>query len=250
MDDKYHKLLLTDQEVYFSSPEKFNDPYDCGLPFKQHPENSDPIKIKAKVEDTAPNYFPYLSGFALEEACAKQVLLIQQNPESWFEMTWGYKPEELNKRFGVLSLTPHFNKYLMWSHYAQSHKGFCVEFDTRLLVESVAGHFQKVEYADDIPYFSIMDKLEDQLMTKLLYTKSKDWRYEDEYRMNRINRPNTSFNFNHRALTSIYFGCKMPYEQQIEIINLVEGLYPWASLYKMELSKTTFNLELGVIKLF
>lgn len=156
-DDNFHKRIITNQELSFSSPSKFNDPYDCGLPYKQHSDNKDPIKIKFKVEKTAPRRFPKLKGKELEEQCAKQVLLIQQNPESWFEMNWSCRPEDLNKIFGVLSLTPHADNYLMWSHYAKSHKGFCVEFDTRLLIESIAGHFQKVMYKKDIPYFSLMD---------------------------------------------------------------------------------------------
>ncbi len=249
-EDDFHKSVITNQELYFSSPQKFNDPYDCSLPFKQDPENSDPIKIKMKVEETASREFPHLSGKELEEKCAKQVFLIQQNPESWFEMNWGYTPSELHKTFGVLTFTPHPFNYLMWSHYAQSHKGFCVEFDTRLLVESVAGHFQKVKYRIDIPYFSISDKLEDELITKLLYTKSKDWCYEDEYRMTRIHSANVSVQFNPKALIAIYFGCKMPGEQQAEIIDLVKPIYPWALFYKMELSKENFELIRGDLTLF
>lgn len=251
-NDDYHKMLLTNNELYFSSPAKFNDPYDCGLPFKQHPENSDAAIIKLQMEETAPRRFPNLANdkIALEEHCAKQVLLIQQNPTSWFEMNWGYTPEELHKRFGVLSLTPYYNKYLMWSHYADSHKGFCVEFNTRLVVESVAGHFQKVEYSENIPYFSIRDSLEDELMTKLIYTKSKLWDYEDEYRLTRIHHSNTVMNFKPESLIGIYLGCKMPVEYQMEIIAIAQKRFPWAKIYQMQLSKENFELSTGEIKLF
>ena len=244
-EDPFHKKVITDQELYFSSPDKFNDPYHCGLPFKQHADNSDPIKIKYMVEKTAPRHFPHLFGRELEEQCAKQVLLIQQNPESWFEMNWGYRPQDLHKTFGVLSLTPHPENYLMWSHYAKSHNGFCVEFDTRLLVESIAGHFQKVVYSKDIPYFSIMDNLEDELITKLLYTKSDVWSYEDEYRLTKIHKPNSAFQFDPQALTGVYFGCKMSVEHQIEIIDIVQQTYPWVKLYNMNLGKETFGLTIG-----
>jgi hypothetical protein len=248
-DNEFHKLVITNKELYFSSPEKFNDPYDCGLPFKQHPENFDPAIIKFKVEQTAPNIFPGISGAELEEKCAKQVLLIQQNPESWFEMNWGCTPDDLNKLFGVLSLTPHATNYLMWSHYAQSHKGFCVEFNTRLLVESILGHYQKVIYSNDIPYFSIMDLLDEGLMTKLLYTKSRDWEYEDEYRITRLKHVNVSVQFDPEALIGIYFGYKMSPEQQVEIIDKARPLYPNVKFYQMQLSHERFELEIGQIKL-
>ena len=166
--DDFHKRAITDNELFFSSPKKFNDPYDCGLPFRQHPNNSDPVVIKFMVERTALNKFPELKydKKALEEKCARQLFLIQQNPESWFEMNWGLKPENLNEIFGVLSLTPHTNNYLMWSHYSNSHKGFCIEFDTRKLVESIGGHFQQVQYEKEIPFISITDTLENELLPK------------------------------------------------------------------------------------
>ena len=249
-DDPYHKLVITNKELYFSSPSKFNDPYDCALPFKQHPDNTDPVKIKFKVEQTAPRFFPGIYGKELEEKCAKQVLLIMQDPENWFEENWGYFPDELNKRFGVLSLTPHAKNYLMWSHYAESHQGFCVEFDTRLLVESIAGHYQKVVYDSNIPYFSIIELLEEGLITKLLYTKSQDWSYEDEYRITRIKGPNVSVQFNPAALIGIYFGYKMTAEKQVEIIEIARSLYLGVKFYKMQLSKEKFELEIGELNLF
>ena len=250
--DGFHKRLITHNELFFSSPKRFNDPYDCGLPFRQHINNSDPVVIKYMVEKSALNKFPDLKNDknAFEEKCAKQLFLIQQNPESWFEMNWGLKPENLNEIFGVLSLTPHSNNYLMWSHYSDSHKGFCVEFDTRKLVESIAGHFQQVRYENEIPFISITDTLENELLAKLIYTKSSIWKYEDEYRLSRIHKSDFAVSFDPESLISIHFGYNMNYEEQIEIIELVKVKYPKAKFYKMELDKETFKLNPGEIKIF
>ena len=246
-----HKKILTKNEMYFSSPGRFNDPYDCGLPFKQHPENIDPVIIKQVVEASAPGMFPHISHDKklLEEKCAQQVILIQQNPESWFETNWRCRPEDLHKTFGVLSLTPHPDNYLMWSHYSSSHTGFCVEFDTRKLVESVAGHYQEVNYAESIPFFSIKDIMDDELITKLLYTKAKIWGYEDEYRISRINKPDTPIKFDPAALTAVYFGCKTSYEDIAAIIKITTPLYPNAEFRKFELDKHSFKLTPGDISL-
>ncbi len=90
-ENAFHKTVLTDNELFFSSPKRFNDPYDCGLPFRQHTDNSDPAIIKEMVEASVKIHFPNLvkNKMAFEEKCAKQVLLIQQNAETWFEMNWG-----------------------------------------------------------------------------------------------------------------------------------------------------------------
>jgi Protein of unknown function (DUF2971) len=250
-NDDFHKRVITHNELFFSSPKRFNDPYDCGLPFRQHPNNSDPIVIKLMVERSALNKFPKLENDkeAFEEKCAKQLFLILQNPESWFEMNWGLKPENLNEIFGVLSLTPDINNYLMWSHYSDSHKGFCIEFDTRKLVESIAGHFQQVHYEKEIPFISITDTLENELLTKLIYTKSSIWEYENEFRLSRIHKSDFAVAFDPESVASIHFGYSMKYEDQIEIIELVKVKYPKAKFYKMELDKETFKLNSGEIKI-
>jgi hypothetical protein len=101
-------------------------------------------------------------------------------------MTWECKTADLRKLFGILSLTPHIDNYLMWSHYGDSHTGFCVEFDTCMLVESIAGHFQQVDYTDEIPVICIDDTPEGNLLEKLIYIESKMWGYKDENRLSGI----------------------------------------------------------------
>lgn len=244
-----HKKVLTESELFFSSPKNFNDPYDCGLPFRQHADNSDPVIIAQALEKSVPGLFPHLNAKELEEKCVQQLSLIMQNPESWFEMNWGYKPEDLSQLFGVLSLTPHPANYLMWSHYSNSHTGFCVEFDTRKLFESLKGEFQMVRYSDEIPILSINDTLENKLLDILIYTKSKIWEYEDEYRLTLINGPNKTLKFDPHALTAIYFGCKTQFEDMYEIIDIVSKKYPHANFKKLELHKEEFKLTEGNLTL-
>ena len=249
--NKFHRRAITHNELYFSNPKRFNDPYDCGLPFKQNPHNYDPLVIKSVLERSALNNFPELKNDqnALDEKCAKQLFLILQDPKSWFEMNWGLSPENLSEIFGVLSLTPHTNNYLMWSHYSDSHSGFCIEFDTRKLVESIAGHFQQVNYENEIPYISITDALEDELIVKLIYTKSIIWQYENEYRLSRIHKADFTVEFDPKAIVAIYFGCKMKYDNQLEIINLAKEKYANTKFYKMELDNKMFNLIANEIKI-
>jgi hypothetical protein len=70
---------------------------------------------------------------------------------------------------------------LMWAHYAQKHQGICLEFD--------AGHQQvglayPVRYQDNFPLIE-MDALGDprRLINEMLLTKSREWAYEEEYRL-------------------------------------------------------------------
>ena len=72
-EDEYHKRVLTDNELFYSRRKRFNDPYDCGLPFRQHPENLDPAVIKYMVEKTLLQQLPHLSRQSeqFQETCAE-----------------------------------------------------------------------------------------------------------------------------------------------------------------------------------
>ena len=78
------------------------------------------------------------------------------------------------------------NNILMWSHYAQSHKGVVVEFSPSYK-PFTEGVLKKVDYDSKRFDFSINDyscNLDmEKLVVSLLTTKGVDWKYEDEYRL-------------------------------------------------------------------
>lgn len=81
----------------------------------------------------------------------------------------------------ICCLSKRFDNILMWSHYANSHRGFCVEYSTD------SNKFR--EYIYPVCY---LDKLYDATHLLLgigafkkpnLLCKSKEWEYEDEWRL-------------------------------------------------------------------
>src|SRR5262249_39812283 len=89
----------------------------------------------------------------------------------------------------LCSLAGNCTNILLWSHYADSHRGLCIEFDTSVEHFGVA---YKVKYERDYPVLDLHSGLE---LAALLY-KSDVWQYEEEYRMishaQRGDTPNTS----------------------------------------------------------
>jgi len=90
--------------------------------------------------------------------------------------------KEVNDKTGFISFSRNWIDPLMWSHYADRHKGICLGFvipradalavlynDERLLAE--------LDASDEDP-----TKLSADLQDLLLYTKAKCWAYEDEVR--------------------------------------------------------------------
>ncbi|WP_293960213.1 DUF2971 domain-containing protein [Sneathiella sp.] len=71
---------------------------------------------------------------------------------------------------------------LLWSHYAESHRGMCLGFD---VIDD--GTFSKVRYLSrrenlkDFGYTS-MNEFTETDMKKLLFSKFNVWSYESEYR--------------------------------------------------------------------
>lgn len=243
--NKYHQAILKNCELYMSSPIQFNDPYDCGLPFYQDPTDWDAARIKSKVEQTALRVFQHLRDDPkrLEEECARQVMLILQNPKEWFQTNYGYRSEDLSQMFGIVSLTPHPNNFLMWSHYADSHSGFCIGFDTQKLVKHNFGQFGAVKYSEQIPMISILDN-DLGLMSKLIYTKSIIWKYEDEYRITGVLKPNRTVDFNPDAISRIYFGNRMEHRVKMEIIEFVKSAdhLKHIAIHEMNLGQKCFEL--------
>jgi len=78
---------------------------------------------------------------------------------------------------GYLSLSATKKSTLMWSHYAENHEGFAIGFKKEH--EYFDYGLVKVEYKDERPFLNPIQLRQD---ASLFYTKSTDWKYEEEYR--------------------------------------------------------------------
>jgi hypothetical protein len=98
---------------------------------------------------------------------------------------------------------------LMWSHYADGFKGFCVEYKLTQLIESLSEydvHVAEVTYSYERPQINMIEFLRDfgnfdnnpkeHSLTKFLATKNVHWKYENELRFisRRICRASVPYN--------------------------------------------------------
>lgn len=100
-----------------------------------------------------------------------------------------------------------WNNQLMWSHYANSYSGICIEYDFSKITEFI-GFIYPVEYKTQRPNISLKElglngidiatqtisKQSEPNMAKILsylLVKNKCWEYEDEWRIINIGEPNT-----------------------------------------------------------
>lgn len=93
----------------------------------------------------------------------------------------------------VACLTTYNDNTLMWSHYADKHRGICIEYDISKLLKPVNNIIIKKVYygkkmlandrfTDIIGGINIDNRYINSII-ELFSTKSKEWKYEDEYRI-------------------------------------------------------------------
>ncbi|QYK13918.1 DUF2971 domain-containing protein [Shewanella rhizosphaerae] len=105
--------------------------------------------------------------------------------KDFFEQAEQFSTDGNFNEVGVISFTENYNNLLMWSHYANEHKGIVIEFDYEKLNYyfnyklSSSNTIERVLYNRE--RFS---PLQNEICVKdLLLTKSDDWIYEKEHRI-------------------------------------------------------------------
>lgn len=158
--------------------------------------------------------------------------------------------------FAVLSLSKVFDNKLMWSHYAGSGKGFAIGFDTDsdFFSEDVKVDNSRiiksgyVDYTSTRPSIS-MSELE---IPNLLFNKSHDWSYEQEYRFVKAIEPDKTepvdfypiklYGYPVDSVKEVYLGAGATPQFVEEVLcALDEGGFD-AKVFKMRVSKTEFRL--------
>jgi hypothetical protein len=138
----------------------------------------------------------------------------------------------VNENLGVLCLTEKPDNLLMWAHYADHHRGVVIEFDgnhaffnRRVGAQDEFRHFRKVVYTEDRPTVF----LNDSNAVDFFYFKSKEWDYEQEWRLivplndcsdridNGTGLPICLFAVPPACITAVAVGVRMPEFRRLEL---------------------------------
>lgn len=150
--------------------------------------------------------------------------------------------QEKFAKIGVCCFSRNNDNLLMWSHYADSHQGICLEFDTEH--EPFSKAFD-VEYQSEIPDVNsdLLFEEEDnaESIKKLLSFKSIDWKHEEEMRIFH-QESNKSYFYPIRSLKAIYFGLKTNSSDIEMICSLFKSKNPDVKFYRMKKLDKTFGI--------
>ncbi len=146
------------------------------------------------------------------------------------QISSGLAPE-INRRYRVYCLGPSVGNLLMWAHYADSHRGVCLECD---LANDVLCATLKCEYFDRFPLTKLHENSDAASLSALL-SKSSAWTYEQEYRLVAQERgeavqgadtlltDNSFLQLPQGALRSVIVGCQ---SEQDKIRALIQAVAP------------------------
>jgi hypothetical protein len=163
--------------------------------------------------------------------------------------------------FGILSLTDKYDDIVMWSHYADMHKGMCIKFNTEKLIHS--GLFETgciVFYQDKFPTLDLLNLVSDdvdiniKLLILLFFNKHISWKYENEYRLIKIfgyHIDNEEFKkqrkvkFRSDTIEEVILGSNFPKEK----LNEVKSICKEKGILLSQMINVPFQFKLNKIEI-
>jgi hypothetical protein len=123
------------------------------------------------------------------------------------------------------------NDFLMWSHYANSHKGCCFEF-------TLTNQYNKGWTTKGIIYGVQMPAPKDDSdnsIYDILSHKTLDWKNENEVRAIKIYEEGKEGNshFYHIKLRAVYFGLSADSKNTDILVRIINALNPNISIYQI-----------------
>ncbi|MEE4075186.1 DUF2971 domain-containing protein [Pseudomonas viridiflava] len=204
-----HSLLsLVEGTVWMASPDSFNDPFDCAINLDQN-----------KLSESVAHALDLVSKARNAPVDESLSAVRPEDETAYAELRASLKAQI--QAIGVLCLSETPCEILMWSHYAQNHKGFCIEYsvDESSLLRAMA---QPVRYTDAYPSLSVKNlpgDAEQNFLDVCLYTKAKQWSYEKEWRV--ISPVGGKLYRAPAPVSAVIFGARMPETEKRDIYELL-----------------------------
>ena len=273
-------LIFTNREVWLPRSSDLNDPCECSMHELAQDWMLDKVREMKQAQMEGSLLFggrknrpffkeikatlPSIPDFdqkyeAFREIYKKHFVIQLSRPDQLFSKL----DRQLNS-IGVFSLSANPDHPLMWSHYAEEHRGICLGFELRdLTLSTDPQHFLEVKYSDEIPrideegfiqeiVFPVREdgkpqaessiSLKDTAVRAAISTKSTCWEYESEWRYVEP-EGNRTYPFP-GPLVEIIFGLRCTPEMRAHYTNLARThLVGDVRLYEIRRIKNSFLFE-------
>ncbi len=247
--------VLTNKMIRFTQPTIFNDPFETELNIKRFASEEYTRKVYDELLEkklsSVPKEFRQYVRKIMEKDESRECLnkkmgdLLPQSKE--------VIKDTIAKNVGILSLTEEKNNLLMWSHYAFSHTGFVIGFDSqneflnfRRSEQDEFGYLKKVQYKQNRPSLNFAEMNSEDVF----FTKSIHWAYEKEWRILQIldnadykDDPIYLFKFQTAAVKEIILGDKIADSEKNNILKIINANYDYVTIYQSKIDESEYKLN-------
>jgi hypothetical protein len=233
--NKHTLNMILSNEAHFSLPKDFNDPFDC---------NIIPELIYTEQEVEA-----FISSQRLRpgaEAFQKELQDLQSDPTGTLDKHFRDSVNNVRKGVRIFCLSEANDNVMMYSHYADSHRGLCIEFQVQN--DPFFELLNCVSYPEKIPQVHPFDgdkfRTQAEIVDFEIRTKSISWSYEKEWRIIKQEPDPSFYNFGPNVLTALIFGFQTPQEDRFLVEDIVRDRKPSIQLKEAVKIEKSFNLEI------
>lgn len=210
----YVEASIRNNEIYFAAPSDLNDPYDCQLALDITGTDQEwiaHVRTSLKMQNDRRK-----KKLGLMERHRQAKNYVAQGDHRKLD---GKDFAKMTNNFGVACFSGLMNNQLMWSHYANNHRGICLVYKPALDTSGLLSRAYEVEYKEEYPQVRLVDfsKLQEVAVNRLLLTKSKDWAYEAEFRLLRPFGAKESLHHSPPALVGVVLGARISTEDLMDV---------------------------------
>lgn len=231
-------VALINRQFWASKPRSFNDPYDTPVRWMELQYGMKLITQRRPGNTTEKPMIPH------------DIDIVGSEP-----LTKPYSDKDIEdiENLGIICFSSKNDEMLMWSHYADQHKGYVLEFE---IDEEHANFLTKKNMLLKVSY-EIRHSVPHSFFggSKAPGYKHPDWRYESEYRYilsegdklyswSSIGH-NEMYPFNN--LTGIIFGTRASESSIKAISSLVQNINQDIHIMKANLNDGGFGLSISTL---
>jgi hypothetical protein len=273
------EIVLTNRTLRWSTPGTLNDPFDMQFDLAAR-VNEDRVCELAlqKLWDALYGDGPIRVGNSLGRLLTRARGAVAHLTRAEFDRQFGETLREslavihstlpslhatVRAHFAtckVLCLTDDPANMLMWSHYADQHRGAVLEFVSAPGLDSPWRTARRIQYEMDVPPLMNEELLasilagesgfdKEEIIQRMVYTKSAAWAYEREWRIftgvgRDVHAPYEDIPFAPQELAGVILGCRVDEAAAVRIREILNASYAHAVLSQSVQGPSGFRLAI------
>lgn len=200
--NKYTIDSIEKDEIWLADITTLNDPFECAvqLDYDQNYRimyaNPELRKILAteigihlsdsEIQEIIASDHP---NYRYTEICAAKHIPLRYTPDellSKIQDQWNAFVQETNEHLKITCFSEYNDSLLMWAHYANEHRGICIEYDFRIEDRDLRAFLLPIVYKDQVFKLAAIQDWTTMKKIGSSLVKSLDWHYEAEWRLVKV----------------------------------------------------------------